>query len=272
MSSASEQSDQPNESYQSTASHLENMVIRGEDIYEIYNFAANHEMIDDLTPSDWSVSGSASIDQFMTDTWENAPQVCFVHLLESVPTTRAAIKLSARQISFEDEALRNPEQYPVLYAEDICSVRYEEFWKGLVEDVTKSLCPLTKNSTKVDADSHVDRYLEAIEAVPELTSPSKPIQHYFFIAGLDRAYNRTLGLNRDWSYNAWTETRETEAERHKRYELTQEDVDQRERVKRMVDALVRLFHGRGKLVFVVGPGFKDFDVFDSVNDVPAFRL
>ncbi|KAI0540417.1 hypothetical protein GGR58DRAFT_461235 [Xylaria digitata] len=246
---------------QSGPSRLESIIEAGSDIYEVYEFASEHGLINQLEYQTWVASGLASLDQILDDTLEYALQGCFMSITRrDHSTTIFAIKLAARQISRQEEELRSPTHYTVLYAEDKPSKEDAESWHRLVEDVAKSLCPLTKNATKVDADASADRCLEAIEAVTEITSPSQPTQHYFFIAGLDRAYGPTLGVDPENPEDSETETMGSRDERHEQYQLTEEDRERRGKVKRMVDALIRLFHGKGKLVFVVGPEFLDVEV------------
>ncbi|RWA05328.1 hypothetical protein EKO27_g9778 [Xylaria grammica] len=266
-------SDASDASDSSDASSLVSIMRAGGDIYKMYRFALSNGVVGELEPPQaWLNSGWVSLDQFVSDARVNAPLVCFIRCMKPCITTRVAIHLAVRQISREEETLRDAAQYPVLYAEDRNSQHYEAFWESLVKDVAKILRPLTKDATKVEANADADRHLEAIEAVTELTSPSQPIQHYFFIAGLDRAYDRTLGVDRNWSYNIWSETPETKARKDEQYGLTPADISQRAKVKRMVDALIRLFRGKGKLVFIVQPSFSDFEVAGSMNDVPTYVL
>ncbi|KAI3330663.1 hypothetical protein F4824DRAFT_477998 [Ustulina deusta] len=255
---------------------LHTMIEEGKEVCDVYKFAAENELIPTLKSPSWLVSGLESLNWFTIDDNTCAPHVCFIELIEKTPTSWEATQLAAHTISIRQGRLRGQAQYATVVAQNrrIGALKYEDHWKALVKDVASKLSYLTAEGLYIDNLEDADSCLEAIEGAEDLTEIFQPAQPILFVAGIDRAYDRTTGFRSTWTYTIQSGTAEGQAEIDTRLQVTQSDLEQRAKVKRMVDALIRLFDGKGKLVFVVGPGFEHFDVAECqrMGHVPVFQL
>ncbi|KAI1427195.1 hypothetical protein F5Y12DRAFT_204938 [Xylaria sp. FL1777] len=242
------------------------MLKEDRDAYDIYSFAAENGIVDDLNSS-WLITGAASLKNFTTDTIKDPPHFCFIRITKKNLESWKVVQLAAHTIAIEEEILRSQARNTIFVAQNrrMGATEYEQHWEALVKDVAAKLRLLIPGEIKVNDWDDADKCLKAIEAVTEISSLFAPTQPVLYIAGLDRAYDRTTSLS---------EPDDGLAPREKFPEPTQSDLDQRAKVKRMVDALIRIFNGKGKLVFAIGPRFRYLDVVESKSmaDIPIFQI
>jgi hypothetical protein len=262
---------------------------------DIYEIASDPQLVYAFeAPFWWGATEQMAFHRFMGNQDPDAPNMGIIRV-QLNESTEEALRVSVAQIfTHHDPRLRNREQQHVLFVHpnfkfaniDPSKVRVEpqDTWSFLVKDLAAKLCPLTKDSTKVsdtdDANGDADRCLEAIEAVQELTSPSDPIKHFCFIAGLDRAYYTDPNFNRTWGEILERERRRLAArqaggsEGARPVEISPEQVaddERREKIKRLVRALERLFtRDKGKVVFFIDSNFPEFE--GLVKDKNSIKL
>ncbi|KAI1738149.1 hypothetical protein F4680DRAFT_426251 [Xylaria scruposa] len=248
--------------------YLDTIIKSHQDVYETYSFAADQNMLGDLRPF-WDER--TEFEEFLAEPRPNGPHLCVLSVEDERTATlayrmdrtaRVTYRLAAHQISLQRKSLRNEAHYPVIFIAPQCQpYNFRDYWQRLVRDAVEKLRPLAGGAllTVSERDS-TDTCLEAIERIEQLASPKQPIRHICFVAGLDTAYDKTIGCEFTYDYHLKTETDEGCAALEVEYSrLTREDVAQREKVVRLVRALVRLFgNGRfGKLVFSVSSEFAD---------------
>ncbi|KAI0552322.1 hypothetical protein F4679DRAFT_535274 [Xylaria curta] len=222
-------------------------------------------MLGDLRPF-WDEQ--AEFEEFLAEPQSNGPHLCVLSVEDEKTrdlayrtdrTARVTYRLAAHQIFLQEESLRNEVHYPIIFiAPQSQPYNFRDYWHRLVKDVVKKLRPLAGGALTVSENDDTDTCLEAIERISQLTSPKKPLHHICFVAGVDTAYDKTIGCEFTYHYHLKSETEAGCAALEAEYSrLTPEDVAQREKVVRLVKALVRLFGKFGKLVFSVSAEFTD---------------
>ncbi|KAI0183330.1 hypothetical protein EV127DRAFT_447480 [Xylaria flabelliformis] len=259
------------------------------DLYYTYYYAAEHNLLSDLRVF-WSER--EEFEEFLAEPRTNIPQLCILSVEEdrTAPPAyrlnkqaRVAYRLAAHQIALQPEPLRNESQYPVIFiAPPFRPSDFRDFFSRFVKDAVRKLYRLTGGAmmkvTNENSNDDPDTLLEAIERLEKLSSPQQPLHHICFVAGVDGAYEKSIGYEQTGEYLDMLSTEKSVLEDEEELEekegfnkdwradfeaentrLTPEDVAQREKVARLVRALVRLFGNKnfGKLVFVVRDDFTD---------------
>ncbi|KAI0967745.1 hypothetical protein F4678DRAFT_465002 [Xylaria arbuscula] len=259
-------SDEDRTSYATT---LRSMIAEGSGPYTIYYYAVTNDVLPELHSQSWLSSGLASLANFTRDLLPGAPYVCVMKTMERDPLYWETTQLAARIISATGGPSNPEELSSVVVARNSTAATvptddFEEHWTTLVRSVAARIKYLAKGTVEIEDWDDPESCLRAIESATELSDQFQPAQPVLYVDGIDRAYDRSV---------AYCPCQQEQADGGLP-EARQDDWDQLAKVQRMVGALLQLFEGKGKLVFVVGQNFEYLDFADAerFTDIPVFLV
>ncbi|KAI1123697.1 hypothetical protein F5Y10DRAFT_285801 [Nemania abortiva] len=247
-----------------------------QDMYFIYNAcvaAPGTGIVGDLKAFRWP--GHESFVQFLKDNTAGAPHVCFVRNDTAWRTSMLALRAALRQLVAQNEGFQNKNQYSVLFAKAIShALDAQTFFGTLIRDIVDKLRPLIDDLDYITIDHSVEQCLEALEAAREIRSPgTEAIPHYFFIEGIDRAWDRNSGYELTYSYLLDHHTPAGRQRLAETFRPTEEDLELQEKVQRMALAVNRLFAGRGKVVYFVSQDSREHEYLVQRGETaPSFEI
>ncbi|KAI1351123.1 hypothetical protein F5Y01DRAFT_315200 [Xylaria sp. FL0043] len=236
---------------------------------QLYNAAIGRGTVDQLKYGIWSVSGLLTLKNFLAvdprDLRGLSP-ACFIQFIDRKPESWETSRIAAHMIAVKHEwAPENMQTYSQVAQDPIGhGGPYELYWEGLVKSVAQSLQCFAKGNMKNRDPNKADCCFEAIRNLKEL---SDDFQSILYIAGIDLAYDRTVALKPNQTPNLGLE------EPYRPIE--QSELVQRAKVQQLVDELIRLFRGKGKLVFVIGWAFNTNEIIEHMGSrsiVPHYSL
>ncbi|KAI0803783.1 hypothetical protein GGR55DRAFT_699748 [Xylaria sp. FL0064] len=235
----------------------------------LYDSAINNDTVDKLKHGSWEVPGLGALEEFlMVDPRDlrGLSPACFIQHVHRKPETWETSRLAAHMIAQQHKWVpKHMKTYSHVAQDPIGQgVPYELYWEGLVRSVALNLQCFAKGSMKIRDPNNAECCFEAIRNLKELGDDFQPV---LYVTGIDLAYDRTIALKPNQNTNPGQE------EPYRPIE--QPELDQRAKVQQMVDELVRLFKGKGKLVFIIGWAFNTNEMIEHMggrNIVPQWSI